>query len=185
MFPHTLSKNGWKEVLLTFCFFRPVQFFSTLFAPLGFFADKMENFMPSSFWHQLTRIWPHPTQDARTYTHTPIPLQTLRQKVFALLSSALLSTCCIVTDYVGWGCINTAIPLWRCSPTLFQRPKFFQDHICNNFTGSFISHYVSTGQFEVSHNAWLGLLLLFFCIKIKMRSTPLFYHSNKLNHEKS
>lgn len=32
------------------------QFFSTLFAPLGFFADKMESFMPSSFWHQLTRI---------------------------------------------------------------------------------------------------------------------------------
>uniref|UniRef100_A0A665VWM2 Suppression of tumorigenicity 7 like n=1 Tax=Echeneis naucrates TaxID=173247 RepID=A0A665VWM2_ECHNA len=31
-------------------------FFSTLFAPLGFFADKMESFMPSSFWHQLTRI---------------------------------------------------------------------------------------------------------------------------------
>lgn len=35
----------------------PLQFFSTLFAPLGFFADKMESFMPSSFWHQLTRIW--------------------------------------------------------------------------------------------------------------------------------
>eukprot|EP00064_Thunnus_orientalis_P002412 superscaffoldBa00000174_g2419 len=31
-------------------------FFSTLFAPLGFLADKMESFMPSSFWHQLTRI---------------------------------------------------------------------------------------------------------------------------------
>uniref|UniRef100_A0A7N5ZPF4 Suppression of tumorigenicity 7 like n=1 Tax=Anabas testudineus TaxID=64144 RepID=A0A7N5ZPF4_ANATE len=31
-------------------------FFSTLFAPLGFFADKMESFMPSSFWHQLTQI---------------------------------------------------------------------------------------------------------------------------------
>uniref|UniRef100_A0A673Z517 Suppression of tumorigenicity 7 like n=1 Tax=Salmo trutta TaxID=8032 RepID=A0A673Z517_SALTR len=31
-------------------------FFSTLFTPLGFFADKMESFMPSSFWHQLTRI---------------------------------------------------------------------------------------------------------------------------------
>uniref|UniRef100_A0A673ZE03 Suppression of tumorigenicity 7 like n=1 Tax=Salmo trutta TaxID=8032 RepID=A0A673ZE03_SALTR len=31
-------------------------FFSTLFAPLGFFADKMQSFMPSSFWHQLTRI---------------------------------------------------------------------------------------------------------------------------------
>uniref|UniRef100_H3BXT0 Suppression of tumorigenicity 7 like n=1 Tax=Tetraodon nigroviridis TaxID=99883 RepID=H3BXT0_TETNG len=31
-------------------------FFSTLFAPLGFFADKMESLMPSSFWHQLTRI---------------------------------------------------------------------------------------------------------------------------------
>lgn len=53
--------------LLCFCFFislslslslsPPPQFFSTLFAPLGFFADKMESFMPSSFWHQLTRIW--------------------------------------------------------------------------------------------------------------------------------
>ncbi|XP_061113193.1 suppressor of tumorigenicity 7 protein-like [Conger conger] len=31
-------------------------FFSTLFAPLGFVMDKMESFMPSSFWHQLTRI---------------------------------------------------------------------------------------------------------------------------------
>ncbi|MBN3306994.1 suppressor of tumorigenicity 7 protein-like [Amia ocellicauda] len=31
-------------------------FFSTLFAPLNFFMDKMESFMPSSFWHQLTRI---------------------------------------------------------------------------------------------------------------------------------
>uniref|UniRef100_A0A8B9H870 Suppression of tumorigenicity 7 like n=1 Tax=Astyanax mexicanus TaxID=7994 RepID=A0A8B9H870_ASTMX len=31
-------------------------FFSTLFAPLGFFADKMENFMPSCLWYQLTRI---------------------------------------------------------------------------------------------------------------------------------
>uniref|UniRef100_A0A8C6PWJ6 Suppression of tumorigenicity 7 like n=1 Tax=Nothobranchius furzeri TaxID=105023 RepID=A0A8C6PWJ6_NOTFU len=31
-------------------------FFSTLFAPLGFFADKMESFMLPSFWHQLTPI---------------------------------------------------------------------------------------------------------------------------------
>uniref|UniRef100_A0A8C2ETQ4 Suppressor of tumorigenicity 7 protein-like n=1 Tax=Cyprinus carpio TaxID=7962 RepID=A0A8C2ETQ4_CYPCA len=31
-------------------------FFSTLFAPLGFFADKMENFMPSCLWHQLTNV---------------------------------------------------------------------------------------------------------------------------------
>ncbi|XP_062327978.1 suppressor of tumorigenicity 7 protein-like isoform X2 [Osmerus eperlanus] len=31
-------------------------FFSTLFAPLGFFADKMESFMPSGFWHQLTLV---------------------------------------------------------------------------------------------------------------------------------
>ncbi|KAL4648421.1 suppressor of tumorigenicity 7 protein-like isoform X1 [Arapaima gigas] len=29
-------------------------FFSTLFAPLGFFIDKMETFMPGSFWHQLS-----------------------------------------------------------------------------------------------------------------------------------
>ncbi|XP_018597552.1 suppressor of tumorigenicity 7 protein-like isoform X1 [Scleropages formosus] len=31
-------------------------FFSTLFVPLGFFIDKMESFMPASFWHQLSRI---------------------------------------------------------------------------------------------------------------------------------
>ncbi|XP_041084235.1 suppressor of tumorigenicity 7 protein homolog [Polyodon spathula] len=31
-------------------------FFSTLFAPLNFAMEKIENFMPSSFWHQLTRI---------------------------------------------------------------------------------------------------------------------------------
>ncbi|XP_016367694.1 suppressor of tumorigenicity 7 protein-like [Sinocyclocheilus rhinocerous] len=31
-------------------------FFSTLFAPLGFFADKMESFMPSCLWHQLANI---------------------------------------------------------------------------------------------------------------------------------
>ncbi|XP_023681411.1 suppressor of tumorigenicity 7 protein-like isoform X1 [Paramormyrops kingsleyae] len=31
-------------------------FFSTLFAPLSFFIDKMESFMPFSFWYQLTRI---------------------------------------------------------------------------------------------------------------------------------
>ncbi|XP_051563422.1 suppressor of tumorigenicity 7 protein-like [Myxocyprinus asiaticus] len=31
-------------------------FFSTLFAPLGFFADKMESFMPSCLWHQLTNV---------------------------------------------------------------------------------------------------------------------------------
>ncbi|XP_046881382.1 suppressor of tumorigenicity 7 protein-like isoform X2 [Hypomesus transpacificus] len=31
-------------------------FFSTLFAPLGFFADKMESLMPSGFWHQLTLV---------------------------------------------------------------------------------------------------------------------------------
>ncbi|XP_016312748.1 suppressor of tumorigenicity 7 protein-like isoform X2 [Sinocyclocheilus anshuiensis] len=31
-------------------------FFSTLFAPLGFFADKMESFMPSCLWHQLANV---------------------------------------------------------------------------------------------------------------------------------
>ncbi|XP_057194958.1 suppressor of tumorigenicity 7 protein-like [Triplophysa rosa] len=31
-------------------------FFSTLCAPLGFFADKMESFMPSCLWHQLTNV---------------------------------------------------------------------------------------------------------------------------------
>ncbi|MGH0149548.1 UNVERIFIED_CONTAM: hypothetical protein FKN15_024301 [Acipenser sinensis] len=34
----------------------PLQFFSTLFAPLNFAMEKIEHFMPSSFWHQLTRI---------------------------------------------------------------------------------------------------------------------------------
>lgn len=56
-----LSRKGQRRFfLLTIFFFSfssPPQFFSTLFAPLGFFADKMESFMPSSFWHQLTRIW--------------------------------------------------------------------------------------------------------------------------------
>ncbi|XP_043932135.1 suppressor of tumorigenicity 7 protein homolog [Protopterus annectens] len=31
-------------------------FFSTLFAPFNFVMEKMETFMPSSLWHQLTRI---------------------------------------------------------------------------------------------------------------------------------
>ncbi|XP_005987754.1 suppressor of tumorigenicity 7 protein homolog [Latimeria chalumnae] len=31
-------------------------FFSTLFAPFNFVMEKIESFMPSSFWHQLTRI---------------------------------------------------------------------------------------------------------------------------------
>ncbi|XP_050969508.1 suppressor of tumorigenicity 7 protein-like isoform X1 [Labeo rohita] len=31
-------------------------FFSTLFAPLGFFADKMESFMPSCLWHHLANV---------------------------------------------------------------------------------------------------------------------------------
>lgn len=39
------------------------------------------------------------TMHTHTHTHTPISLQTLEQKVFSLLSSALLPTCCIVTDY--------------------------------------------------------------------------------------
>lgn len=101
----------------------PLQFFSTLFAPLGFFADKMESFMPSSFWHQLTRIW------ART--------RRRKKKAFALLSSASPSTRCIVTDYVNWGCINTAIALGWWSPTPFQRPEFFHSHIKKNVKMSF------------------------------------------------
>lgn len=59
--------NRWPEVNSAFSYF---QFFSTLFAPLGFFADKMESFMPSSFWHQLTRIWPCLTQTQCIHTHT-------------------------------------------------------------------------------------------------------------------
>jgi len=136
-----------------FLLFLYFQFFSTLFAPLGFFADKMESFMPSSFWHQLTRIWPHlclthththtHTHSQYKHTQTPVPLQILGQKVFALLSSALLSTCCIVIDYVGWGCINTVRALLRCSPTLFQHPSWDKSLCCNK-TGSSFHYAVST-----------------------------------------
>ncbi|XP_016052411.1 PREDICTED: suppressor of tumorigenicity 7 protein-like isoform X2 [Miniopterus natalensis] len=31
-------------------------FLSTLFAPLNFVMDKVESILPSSLWHQLTRI---------------------------------------------------------------------------------------------------------------------------------
>lgn len=33
-----------------------VQFLSTLFAPLNFIMEKVESILPSSLWHQLTRI---------------------------------------------------------------------------------------------------------------------------------
>ena len=32
------------------------QFLSTLFAPLNFVMEKVESILPSSLWHQLTRI---------------------------------------------------------------------------------------------------------------------------------
>lgn len=34
-----------------------LQFLSTLFAPLNFVMEKVESILPSSLWHQLTRIW--------------------------------------------------------------------------------------------------------------------------------
>ncbi|XP_053110165.1 suppressor of tumorigenicity 7 protein isoform X2 [Hemicordylus capensis] len=34
----------------------PLQFLSTLFAPLNFVMEKVESILPSSLWHQLTRI---------------------------------------------------------------------------------------------------------------------------------
>lgn len=36
--------------------FVPLQFLSTLFAPLNFIMEKVESILPSSLWHQLTRI---------------------------------------------------------------------------------------------------------------------------------
>lgn len=33
-----------------------LQFLSTLFAPLNFIMEKVESILPSSLWHQLTRI---------------------------------------------------------------------------------------------------------------------------------
>lgn len=33
-----------------------LQFLSTLFAPLNFVMEKVESILPSSLWHQLTRI---------------------------------------------------------------------------------------------------------------------------------
>lgn len=41
------------------CSFIPPQFLSTLFAPLNFIMEKVESLLPSSLWHQLTRIWSH------------------------------------------------------------------------------------------------------------------------------
>ncbi len=64
-------KRGFTNIQLkAHSVFSSFQFFSTLFAPLGFFADKMESFMPSSFWHQLTRIWPHLNTHTHTHIHT-------------------------------------------------------------------------------------------------------------------
>lgn len=112
--------NHWPEVNSAFSYF---QFFSTLFAPLGFFADKMESFMPSSFWHQLTRIWPRLTQTQCIHTHThtnttPNPwTKSVFSPVFSITAHLLH---CYWLPYVGWSCINTVILLLRCSPTLFQ-----------------------------------------------------------------
>lgn len=48
LFLHTLLKEP-------FIFVLP-QFLSTLFAPLNFIMEKVESILPSSLWHQLTRI---------------------------------------------------------------------------------------------------------------------------------
>lgn len=102
-----------KKLILLCCFFSsfssPPQFFSTLFAPLGFFADKMESFMPSSFWHQLTRIWAQNPADAPT--------------AFALLSPASPSTWCILKDCVNG--INTGVRQGWWAPNKKPRSLFF------------------------------------------------------------
>lgn len=48
LFLHMLLKESFMFVLL--------QFLSTLFAPLNFIMEKVESILPSSLWHQLTRI---------------------------------------------------------------------------------------------------------------------------------
>lgn len=45
------------EISADICaFLFPPQFLSTLFAPLNFIMEKVESILPSSLWHQLTRI---------------------------------------------------------------------------------------------------------------------------------
>lgn len=58
---------GWKgsfcsleRSLLTLCLSVSLQFLSTLFAPLNFVMEKVESILPSSLWHQLTRIQESP-----------------------------------------------------------------------------------------------------------------------------
>lgn len=48
---------SWTSFLLTAVFLISLQFLSTLFAPLNFVMEKVESILPSSLWHQLTRIW--------------------------------------------------------------------------------------------------------------------------------
>lgn len=48
-----------KDCLLDFdlnVYLISLQFLSTLFAPLNFVMEKVESILPSSLWHQLTRI---------------------------------------------------------------------------------------------------------------------------------
>lgn len=136
--------------------FSSFQFFSTLFAPLGFFADKMESFMPSSFWHQLTQIWPPLTHicthTRRTKRHTNTTPNTQTKSVCSPVFSIT---------------VNLLHCYWLCWLRLYQHgnttlkmlshivlvvrafPRtHLEDTICSDFIGPFFCHCISMGQFK-------------------------------------
>lgn len=77
-------------------FFVSLQFLSTLFAPLNFIMEKVESILPSSLWHQLTRIWP-PTRPDQNQTQdqelTSIQTETAELKSRTLHWTGLTHLC--------------------------------------------------------------------------------------------
>lgn len=71
----------------------------------------------------------------RTQTHTKLKCinTNLTQNSWAKSVCSpvfsMLSTVCILTDYIGQGCINTAVTLLRCFPTWFQLTEVFLELI--------------------------------------------------------
>lgn len=83
-------------------FFVSLQFLSTLFAPLNFIMEKVESILPSSLWHQLTRIWP-PTRPDQNQTQdqelTSIQTETAELKSRTLHWTGLTHLCAKITEF--------------------------------------------------------------------------------------